>query len=172
MAFKMKLYILLTAAILSQSACPSKAQKALFGGVIQNGRNTVPYVQEFHALFPSANDALGSESGIVAENIGPIHWLSSVVLHGRYILTMELPITLNNNHSAIVKYGEPEFTLLELESVQLGNNGRVIEIVYGEHQTTFGKDQWAEIVESKGDFSAVGFVMLENRPVDNADKIR
>lgn len=83
-----------------------------------------------------------------------------VDLHERYELTMQLPVRFDPEGSAVVGYGEPMFYLVEATS----QKGR--ETWYNPAGARrFGSADWRKIVESGGDFSAIGYTMVTNRPV-------
>lgn len=116
---------------------------------------SAPLVVEFVRLFPAAevNYRYFTSTGEPGFDVG-------VDLHERYELTMQLPVRFDPEGRSVVGYGEPIFYLVEVAS----QKGR--ETSYnpaGERR--FGSADWRKIVESRGDFSAIGYTMVTNRPV-------
>src|SRR5688572_24499156 len=77
----------------------------LFGGpakVVGSGRTTIPVVREFDRLFQRPAHSISYYTG----THGPTTWNSKVKLHGRYVLTMQFPISLNTfGRNRVVSHG-------------------------------------------------------------------
>jgi hypothetical protein len=116
---------------------------------------SAPLVIEFMRLFPNAvvNYRYFTSTHEPGFNVG-------VDLHQRYELTMQLPVRFDPEGRTVVGYGDPKFYLVEAAS----QKGR--ETWYNhEGARHFGSDEWRKVVESGGDFSAVGYTMVTDRPV-------
>jgi hypothetical protein len=82
-----------------------------------------------------------------------------VDLHERYEFTMQLPVRFDPEGHVVVGYGEPKFYLVEVAS----QKGR--ETSYNPAGARhFGSADWRKIVESGGDFLAIGYTMITNQP--------
>jgi hypothetical protein len=118
-------------------------------------RPPAPYVSDFVRLFPNAAVQYryftpGPEPGFDL----------TVILHGRYELTMQLPVTFDSSGDKVVGYGEPAFYLVEAEKVE----GRSVSYATsGARQ--FGSAEWRRLVASHGDFGAIGYTMIKDQPV-------
>jgi len=118
-------------------------------------RPSAPYVAEFLRLFPEAEVDYRYFTGT-----GEPGFVLGVDLYGRYELDMYLPVLFDPPRRRVIGYGEPKFYLREVAS----QKGR--ETAYnptGERK--FGSAEWKRIVESAGDFGAIGYVIITNQPV-------
>jgi hypothetical protein len=126
---------------------------------LQSGFETIPYTKQFSTLFPDSNNFISYYTG----EYGTPTWNSKVGLYGRYVLQLQITITLNEPRSKIGGYGEPEFFLKEVERISINSDGRAV-ILYGPTQKRFGKKEWKKIVENKGDLSALGIPIVQDSP--------
>lgn len=112
-------------------------------------------VAEFVRLFPAAevNYRYFTSTGEPGFDVG-------VDLHERYELTMQLPVRFDPEGHTVVGYGEPKFYLVEAAS----QKGRTT-FYNPAGGRGFGSADWQRIVESGGDFAAIGYAMTTNRPV-------
>ena len=116
---------------------------------------SAPLVVEFVRLFPAAQVSYRyfTSTGEPGFDVG-------VDLHERYELTMQLPVRFDPEGHTVVGYGEPKFYLSEAAR----QKGRATS-----YNPTGGRDfgsaDWQKIVESGGDFAAIGYAMTTNQPV-------
>ncbi|HUS10586.1 MAG TPA: hypothetical protein VMZ30_08985 [Pyrinomonadaceae bacterium] len=133
---------------------------------IAYGKQSIPIVMEFHRLF---GDAVSSISYYTGE-YGDPEWNSKVGLYGRYILTMQFKIELDDTRTKIIRFAEPRFHLVEVESISPQANG-THAITYGRQQVRFGIAEWQKLLEGNGDFSVIGVTLEKDKPVDEFSKI-
>lgn len=115
-------------------------------------------VNEFLALFPDANVKYRYFDGSAAPGFD-----AQVGLHGRYDLTMQLPVNFDAAGRNVTGYGDPRFYLLEVTNVEVEPSG-VVAISYGRNKN-FGLKEWNALVRSKGDFDAIGWTMITDKPI-------
>ena len=118
-------------------------------------RPSAPYLSDFLGLFPKAevNYRYFTSSGEPGYDV-------EVDLHERYELLMQLPVHFDSSRRNVIGYGEPKFYLGEATNVvkrQTWFNPASAR--------TFGSAEWKKIVEGEGDFRAIGYAMITNRPV-------
>jgi len=130
-----------------------------------NARREVSYVREFEEVFPGAIGFFSYYTG----TYGPTTWNSKVGLFGRYVLQMQLGVTLNCCRSHVVEYEEPKFFLDEVLEIDAIDDGRW-SIRFGGTQIHFNKDLWRVLHRAKGDLSALGIKAIKDRPLPNFSK--
>jgi hypothetical protein len=82
-------------------------------------------------------------------------WNSEVYFGGRYCLTMQVEIEIDYSNSRVTNIvGEPQFWLKVYESFSRVPNGNMSARTA--QDIKFGRKEWQKVLESKGDFSAVG----------------
>jgi len=155
-----KLLIVLALGI-SLSGCFGPSAGDIMKEAVGNAKTDIPYSKEFIDLFPKA---VGWFSHFTGE-MGPTTWNLEVGLHNRYILAMQIKVDFNKARTKVIKFNDPEFFLEEVVSV-LGSNIRNNP----DSHVNFGKDKWKKLVESKGDFSALGIKLTKDKPVDGFEK--
>jgi hypothetical protein len=89
----------------------------------------------------------------------------NVDLFDRYEFTMQLPVVFDSSGSKVIDYGDPRFTLWEAASVKRNKSGIAETTLNPAGERRFGPTEWHKIVEAGGDFGAIGYTMLTNRPV-------
>ena len=134
---------------------------ASYFAALKAAEPNAPYVSDFARLFPDTEVryryfAPGDQPGY------DLH----VLLYERYELTMQLSVRYNASGNRVVGYGEPHLYLLEVSGVQ----GRTISY-NSTNERKFGAREWQAIVGSGGDFSAIGYPMIQNQPVAKLKKV-
>lgn len=81
---------------------------------LAHGREEIAAAREMRALYPGVIDFFSYYTGEVAGTV----WSSTVPLHGRYELTVHVPVTLDASRTRVVAQGAPEFHLVEVERVE------------------------------------------------------
>lgn len=127
---------------------------------VADGVKNVPVVAEFNRLFDGANNSISYYTG----EYGSPEWNSKVGLYDRYVLTMQAKIELDEARTGIVSFGEPRFTLVEVEHLSRQPDG-THSISYAGNQVNFGLAEWRKLVEAGGDFLAVGVTLHKDRPL-------
>lgn len=121
-------------------------------------RPSAPYVSDFVRLFPKAEVRYRSFTGGLGFDL-------TVDLFDRYEFTMQLPVVFDASRSKVIGYGEPRFTLMEAASVKRNKSGIAETTLNPAGERRFGSSEWQKIVNAGGDFAAIGYTMLTNRPV-------
>jgi hypothetical protein len=116
---------------------------------MESGTATIPWVQEFAALFPHAEHSIVHHSGESGETL----WQSQVQLRGRYTLTMELQIDLDGKRRQVVRFGEPFFVLVQTLQSESRADGTVVE----RHGTfrKFGASEWEKLRKANGEMAVI-----------------
>jgi|GEM_PF-6093940 len=128
-------------------------------------RTEVPFLSEFLELYPNAIIRYLS----FADADFPSFSVTTT-LHSRYEFNMRVPVQYSEDSLKITGYGNPRCYLLEIESVtprgdELGGTSG------GDLQQHFEEAGWNALVESKGDFSAIGYEVKVDKPVPNFDLV-
>jgi len=134
---------------------PEAVKGAMRFRALDAALKSAPYLSDFVRLFPGAevNYRYFTRSDEPGFDV-------AVNLYGRYELEMQLPAHFDSRRFAVIGYGEPKFCLLEVANYKGG------ETTYNPAgAVTFGSSAWRKIVESEGDFGAIGYSMITNQPV-------
>jgi len=118
-------------------------------------------------LFPDAEHFIThykGKAGTMGES-GPRIWNSHVLLHERYVLTMQFDMALGADGLKVIETGQPTDRLSEITGVKVAPSGQV-SIMYGD-SVQFGPNEWKALEASKGDLSAVGIRPKSGQPVPN-----
>ncbi len=129
-------------------------------------RNKIPHLREFLALYP---DSVVRYMSLTGANFPSLS--VTTTLHDRYEFRMDVPVKYSDDHLEIVSYGEPACYLIEVAAVTPREDGAGgIELGGtrgGDLQKDFGSKEWGALVESKGDFSVLGYEIKKGKPVPN-----
>lgn len=129
-------------------------------------RSKIPFLKDFLTLYPDTVVQYLKISGADFPSLSV-----TTTLHDRYEFRMDIPVKYSDDHLKIVSYGEPQCLLMEVAAVSTRDDGRGgIELestTGGDLQKHFGINEWEALVESKGDFSVLGFKMEKGKPVPN-----
>jgi hypothetical protein len=126
---------------------------------IQSGVRDWPYPREFNRMFSHAINGISYYTG----GIGESKWYSKIGLYGRYVLTMAVPIKLDDARTNIVFMGNPEIiSLTEVLSSRLNANGSRSYSV--NRVATLSPDDWHRLTEANGDFNVLNIKIETNKP--------
>lgn len=128
--------------------------------LIQNATTQVPYVREFHEMWPMG----GVDVFTRQFEKGTTEVQATEIVHDRYELTLTIGIEVNPTTLTIKSYDVPLITLLEVTSVVANAQSGQIKVKYGNH-FQISPNQWRSIVQAKGKFSAAGVQVETNEPV-------
>ena len=117
---------------------------------ITDGLTSVSYAAEFAALFPQGRHTISYFTG---ENGSPT-WNAKAGIADRYILTMQIPVTLDRAAGRVTSFGTPQFYLNEVTAVAQLPDGR-FQISYGRN-IRFGVTEWQSFREKHADLSVFG----------------
>jgi hypothetical protein len=133
-------------------------------------RSQIPFLKDFLALYPDTVVQYLKVSGADFPSLSV-----TTTLHDRYEFRMDIPVKYSDDHLKIVSYGEPQCHLMEVASVSTRDDGAGgIELegtTGGDLQKHFGTKEWGALVESKGDFSVLGFKIEKGKPVPNFELV-
>ena len=129
-------------------------------------RSQIPHMKDFLALYPDTVVQYLKISGADFPSLSV-----TTTLHDRYEFRMDIPVKYSDDHLKIVSYGEPQCHLMEVASVSTRDDGAggiaLKGTTGGDLQKHFGINEWEALVESKGDFSVLGFKIEKGKPVPN-----
>ncbi len=129
-------------------------------------RTKIPYLRDFLTLYPDSVVRYMSLTGADFPSLSV-----TTTLHDRYEFRMDVPVKYSDDHLKIVSYGEPACNLIEVAAVTPREDGAGgIELGGtrgGDLQKDFGSKEWEALVESKGDFSVLGYEIKKGKPVPN-----
>ena len=94
-------------------------------------------------------------------------WQSESVIAGRYELSMAIPIRVDRETGDVFPIGRPSFTLAEIQEVTFLSNGA--PGVSFQSSTSFGPDQWRQLVATDGDLTILGLSVEYTEPVPGVD---
>jgi hypothetical protein len=129
-------------------------------------RTKITHLKDFLTIYPDSVVRYLSFAGADFPSLSV-----TTTLHDRYEFRMDVPVKYSDDHLRIVGYGEPECHLMEVASVSPRDDGKGgIELGGtngGNLQKHFGIKEWGALVESKGDFSVLGYEIEKGKPVPN-----
>jgi hypothetical protein len=144
------------ASLVSCTSAGDRYQRALAAGP-----KDLEVVGQFVRVFPKALNSISYLSG----EAGQTKWRSVSGLYGRYVLVMEIPISVDATGGHAVGRGEAQFHLFEVASLQYNPAQRTEEVTPGEVNLTFGPDKWKSVVNSHGDLEVLGIRLRRDKPV-------
>ena len=92
-------------------------------------------------------------------------WNTEVWFAGRYDLTMQSQVKVNDDFGKVVAVSSPVFYLDGVNWLNSDGGGGT----YGESYS-FGEADWEKVVKAKRDFSVIGIHLKLDSPVPNFDK--
>jgi hypothetical protein len=128
---------------------------------LQSGIHGQLYPGQFNRLFPQADNVISYYSG----EAGQPRWTSSVGEFGRYVFRMTVLVDFDAARTNIVSTGKPSFYLYEILSIGTTPNGRPYLNINQLTKDPLSSSSWRHLLESKGDFSVLGFSLKTNAPV-------
>lgn len=134
-------------------------------------RTKIPYLKDFLTLYP---DAVVRYLSFAKSDFPGLS--VNTTLHDRYQFNLRVPVRYSEDSKKIISYGEPMCHILEVASVTPRDDGAGGNELHGtsggDLQEHFGLKEWNSLVESKGDFSALGFKLKVANPVPNFDLVK
>lgn len=139
-----------------------KADKA-----VSNAVKNQPDVRAFAAVFPASEHFITHYDGTA----GPRVWNSRVLLHERYVLTMQFDMTLDASGVTVTAVAPPTYHLAEITKVTAMPNGRVMtERGPSGESVEFGPAEWNKVEAAGGDLSVLGIKPKLAQPVQGLKK--
>lgn len=137
-----------------------------YEGVIASAVRSFARAREFQGLFPNAEHTIvDAKRCFDPDGWKPVReWISRSHLHDRYVVWLVVAIDIGAD-GTISELEKPELCVVEIEKVEKcrdDENGPSWEVGWVE----FEEGDWEHLVENGGDFTAVGFDMKTDAPVD------
>lgn len=82
---------------------------------------------------------------------------------------MKIDVKFDNQREKVIGYGEPKFSLTEIEKVTPSDDGTT-DMRFGDLQLRFGAQEWQKVYDAHGDFSALGVKLVKDKPVLNLEE--
>jgi hypothetical protein len=120
-----------------------------------------PASKEFQALFP-LNSAIVTT---LDRTNTPPHFVLEGIVHGRYLVTMQLPLIVQRSNLRVTAMGNPSFILQEFSMIRWNANGQCETRYNSNAERRFGIEQWQRLVRSRGDLSVLGLKPVTNAPL-------
>ena len=150
------------------SASSLKKIQSNYDTALANATNSIPYASNFARLFPGNASSFSYYIG----GAGPSSLNMEIFLFDRYQFGMKILVTFDEARRKVIAFGEPEFDLLEISEVGRAANGNLSINFNTEAFRRFGASEWKQIVDAGGDFSAIGYTFITNRPVPRFEELR
>lgn len=135
-----------------------------YSKALDEGLANIPAARQFQELFPGAHNSFAYYAGV--KNTPELQ--CQTLLYVRYELILQIEVKFNDQRTKVISYGEPKFSLTEIEKVTPSADGST-DIRSGHLQLRFGPQEWQKIYNAHGDFSALG-KLAKDKPVPNLEK--
>ena len=145
----------------TESGVDIYSEKTAYERVLQIVKSDVGVPAEMHRLFPETDSSL---SRFTSRDRGPIPWIGTVTIYGRYVLEISVPVDVSDNDTSVAQSGEAVFSLLEVSRVEASNAG-TINVEFGRHES-FGIDDWRSVVRNQGAIENVFSDIITDHPVE------
>ncbi|HKX60523.1 MAG TPA: hypothetical protein VJS65_01745, partial [Verrucomicrobiae bacterium] len=124
-----------------------------------------PASAEFRGLFP-LNAAMITT--LDRKNTPP-KFIFEGIVHGRYLITMVLPLTVDRSTLHVSAVATPSFILQEFVSIDFTGGGN--ESSYNsDAERRFDIKEWQRLVLSGGDLSVLGIKPITNAPLPEIER--
>jgi len=134
---------------------------------VSNTTATEPNVKAFNSLFTKTTNFISYFTG----DFGQPRWNSIAGIHGRYELTMQFDVDVNRTNSTLRSKTDPQFFLVEIQSIDLLPDGRV-SIGYNPlTQHKFGTKEWEILIRASGDFKSIGINLIKDSPIAGFERV-
>jgi len=139
-------------AALAISGCSDALKN--YDRTVSDGTASIAFAAQFKELFPQSRHFITHYTGREGP---PITWNSNTGVADRYILTMQIPITLDRSAGRVTSFGTPKFYLNEVSGISQLPAGH-FKISYG-RSIQFGIPEWQSFREKHGDLSVFGITL-------------
>jgi hypothetical protein len=141
------------------SGCKSEVRKAEAAAIATAMKH--PASGEFRLLFP-----LNAPKVVTLDRTtSPPRFLFEGIAHGRYLITMILPLTVDHSNLRVTDVGSPSFILQEFKSISRNEHGQWTTKYNTGAERRFGIEEWQRLVLSGGDLSVLGLKPITNAPL-------
>jgi hypothetical protein len=136
-----------------------------YDAVIATALGCIPSVREFRELFPSAEHTLVKAKRDFDPDGWQIvyEWISRSHLHDRYVVWLVVAIDIGTDGS-VTELETPNVYVLEVDEIEPGRDEQRLKS-WKFSLTEFEEGDWGQLVESGGDFSAIGIEIRMDSPV-------
>lgn len=132
---------------------------------VQSGISTLPWPKQMEKLF-GEGDHFIVHYGF---SPGPKEWQTEVFFYGRYTMALVVDVDIDyTTHLVKTNVVSPKFYLHEVSDVIHGPRG--VEGANFDGQWILDETKWNELVQAKGDWSAIGIPVKTNSPVPGFDE--
>jgi hypothetical protein len=135
-----------------------------YSKALEHGLATIPAARQFQELFPGSHNGYAHYAGV--KNTPELQ--CQTLLYVRYELTFQIEVKFDDQRTKIISYGEPKFSLTEIEKVTPSADGTT-DMRSGDLQLRFGAQEWQKVYDARGDFSALGVKLVKDKPVPNLE---
>jgi hypothetical protein len=161
---KLAFIVLSLAQVFSCSVITQSEMTRNYSKALDHGLATIPVARQFQELFPGSHNSYAYYAGV--KNTPELQ--CQTLLYGRYELTLQIEVKFDDQRTKVVSYGDPAFSLEEIESVTFFDDGRV-GIRNGDLHHRFGAKEWGQVYQAHGEFSALGLKPVKDKPVPNLE---
>lgn len=131
--------------------------------LFEQAPKVIPSVRDFRSTFSQAT----IES---FENLGGAHVALRAGLYGRYLVSLEVPVTLRRNGKPIKSWGEPKIEIYESGKITVAADDQGYQMDWISERKLSAK-QFQTLKEHHGDFSAIGIELIRDQPVKDFDRV-
>jgi hypothetical protein len=127
--------------------------------LIRSAKNDVELIGDFEELYPETYSFVSYYTG----EYGHPTWNSEAAIHKRYVLTMQMKITISRDGEHVLTHQEPHFFLEEISRLKRSEDGTWQS--KGRGVADFGFEKWKTLVEHSGDFESIGIHLQSDAPL-------
>lgn len=152
--------------LLGCGASPNPSLDA-YRATLTQGTKFVDHVSEITAMFSNCpGDHFITYFGFSEK---PVTWNTVTYFGGRYELTYQVDVKVNYTENRIERItNTPKFHLQEIDTIESLPDGR-FQVAYRRKYGEFSTNDWSKVVAASGNFSAIGWNLTTNQPLDNFD---
>ena len=146
-------------------SCRRDNQMSDYIQTVKSGINSLPWPKEMEALF-GEGDHFITHYGF---SPGPKEWHTDIFFGGRYELALQVDVEIDYEKNLVkTNTSPPKFYLSEVESLIRKPNRPVGAKIA--HEWILDEAKWKKLVQSKGDWSAIGIPVKTNSPIPGFDE--
>lgn len=132
---------------------------------LRSGLKQIPAARQMQEVYGDVDHAISYHGSLEVGN----EWWTEVFLHGRYELTMWVPVRMGEDFDQVLAVeGEPTFQLREINRIEIDQYGSPVAYYNAAAQQTFGIEEWKKIYEADGDLSVLG-ITVKKKPLKHWD---
>lgn len=143
---------------------------AAYRMAIQDCISNITELTQFMELYPDAIVQIDSFPQVQYHETDPSELRAHVLIEERYELSFHLKMRWDYKTRDIKRFEQPSFRLIEYESIQwhmTQNGDSILDLAKykSTSQRTFGVQDWKTLVNSRGDFAALGITLTRASPI-------